>query len=596
QSIVSVDSRDSFGSTVWVRTFCCGSLARLRIGSTSMGKNSRISLIFNFVSTFDIPCSREVVISDSKVDNIAKDYLIPDYILLSGSETRKVSHIPAFPVLVFINTKSGGQLGGELLITYRNLLNKNQVVDLGENTPEKVLHQLYLNLEKQKNSGDSASFEIQRRLRLIVAGGDGTAGWLLGVISNLKLSHPPPVATVPLGTGNNLPFSFGWGKKNPGTDRQSVMAFLDQIRNAKEMKIDSWHILMQMKAPKDGSCDPIAPLELPHSLHAFQRVYRMDTLNKEGYHTFHGGFWNYFSMGMDAQVSYAFHRERKLRPEKFKNQLVNQSTYAKLGVTQGWFCASLFHPASRNIAQLAKVKIMRRPGQWVDLHIPHRKVEVKDVLAGRVELGSYIGASGQLFASTYPVFLVDLIPGEHLTRRNFIRLDLICLLSAIVISRMLKLDVSHCQKFFINLLNIEFHFQQRDLTLPYVDDGLIEVVGFRDAWHGFVLFAANGHGTRLAQASTIRFEFNKGAADHTFMRVDGEPWKQPLPMDDDIVVVEISHFGQVSMLANPHCRSKSVNAPYSPCIPEDDDHDSCEEDDLDEKWEERKRFGAADTF
>ena len=27
---------------------------------------------------------------------------------------------------------------------------------------------------------------------------------------------------------------------------------------------------------------------------------------------------------MDAQVSYAFHSERKLHPEKFKNQLINQ--------------------------------------------------------------------------------------------------------------------------------------------------------------------------------------------------------------------------------------------------------------------------------
>lgn len=27
---------------------------------------------------------------------------------------------------------------------------------------------------------------------------------------------------------------------------------------------------------------------------------------------------------MDAQVSYAFHSERKMNPEKFKNQLVNQ--------------------------------------------------------------------------------------------------------------------------------------------------------------------------------------------------------------------------------------------------------------------------------
>lgn len=32
----------------------------------------------------------------------------------------------------------------------------------------------------------------------------------------------------------------------------------------------------------------------------------------------------HFRAGMDAQVSYAFHSERKLHPEKFKNQLVNQ--------------------------------------------------------------------------------------------------------------------------------------------------------------------------------------------------------------------------------------------------------------------------------
>lgn len=36
---------------------------------------------------------------------------------------------------------------------------------------------------------------------------------------------------------------------------------------------------MRMKAPKEGSCDPIAPLELPHAMHAFQRVSSTDKLN-----------------------------------------------------------------------------------------------------------------------------------------------------------------------------------------------------------------------------------------------------------------------------------------------------------------------------
>uniref|UniRef100_A0A5B6YT60 Diacylglycerol kinase n=1 Tax=Davidia involucrata TaxID=16924 RepID=A0A5B6YT60_DAVIN len=377
--------------------------------------------------------------SNSASGHFLEDFYIPNYFLVSESESEIVSNVPTCPVIVFINSKSGGQLGGDLLVTYRTLLNKNQVFDLGEEAPDNVLRRLYLNLEKLKLNGDVAS-KFQERLKIIVAGGDGTAGWLLGVVSDLKLSQPPPIATVPLGTGNNLPFAFGWGKKNPGTDRHSVESFLDQVKKAKEMKIDSWHILMRMRAPAEGACDPIAPLELPHSLHAFQRVSTTDALNMEGCHTFRGGFWNYFSMGMDAQVSYAFHSERKLHPEKFKNQLVNQGTYAKLGCTQGWFCASLFHPSSKNIAQLAKVRIMGRHGEWKDLHISN---SIRSILC--LNLPSFSGG---------------LNPWGTPNKRKL---------------------------------------HDRELTPPFVDDGLLEVVGFRDAWHGLVLLAPHGHGTRLAQ-------------------------------------------------------------------------------------------------
>ncbi|KAL5736183.1 hypothetical protein ACOSP7_030658 [Xanthoceras sorbifolium] len=468
-------------------------------------------------------------------DVILKDYYIPNYILVTGLEVSEPSHIPTCPVIVFINSKSGGQLGGKLLVTYRSLLNENQVFDLGEKAPDKVLHELYVTLETLKHTGDVLATEILKRLRIIVAGGDGTAGWLLGVVSDLKLPYPPPIATVPLGTGNNLPFSFGWGKKNPCTDHQSVMLFLEQVKNAKEMKIDSWHILMRMRAPKEGSCDPIAPLELPHSLHAFHRVSQKDELNVEGCHTFRGGFWNYFSIGMDAQVSYAFHSERKLHPEKFQNQFVNQSTYLKLAGTQGWFFPSLKHPSSRNLAQLAKVKIMKKQGIWEDLNIPD---SIRSIVC--LNLPSFSGG---------------LDPWGKPYRKKL---------------------------------------RDRGLTPPYVDDGLIEIVGFRDGWHGLVLLAPNGHATRLAQANGIRFEFQKGAADHTFMRIDGEPWKQPLPKDDDTVVVEISHFGQVSMLATPCSRSRSINDPPPTTSPREDDDGYGEESSEDR--EERRKFGAAATF
>ncbi|XP_019054721.1 PREDICTED: diacylglycerol kinase 5-like isoform X2 [Nelumbo nucifera] len=430
---------------------------------------------------------------DCKSEHFLRDFYIPSYILVPDLEVEPVSYIPACPVLVFINSRSGGQLGGSLLETYHDLLNKDQVFDLSEEAPEKVLNKIYVKLEKLKISGDGFAAEVEKRLRLI-------------------------------------------GKKNPGTNKESVKLFLKQVMEAKEMKIDSWHIIMRMRAPEEGSCDPIPPLELPQSLHAFHRVSQTDSLNMEGCHTFRGGFWNYFSMGMDAQVSYAFHSERKLHPEKFKNQLVNQSTYAKLGCTQGWFCASLFHPSSRNIANLAKVKIMKRHGHWKDLHIPH---SIRSIVC--LNLPSFSGG---------------LNPWGTPNKKK-------------------ELD--------------------RGLTLPYVDDGLLEIVGFRDAWQGLILLAPKGHGTRLAQAHRIRFEFHKGATDHTYMRIDGEPWKQPLPVDDDTVVVEISHLGQVNMLATPDCRSKSIQDPLAPSSHYSEEEDSNDED-SEEDLEERRKFGAADTF
>ena len=49
------------------------------------------------------------------------------------------------------------------------------------------------------------------KFRILAAGGDGTVAWVLKTVMELGLEPPPPVAVLPLGTGNDLSLSFGWG-------------------------------------------------------------------------------------------------------------------------------------------------------------------------------------------------------------------------------------------------------------------------------------------------------------------------------------------------------------------------------------------------
>lgn len=130
--------------------------------------------------------------SNSESDFLKKFY-IPTYIFIDETKISDVPDAPEFPVLVFINSKSGGQLGGDLLKTYKTVLNEHQVLlvfyvacldscfdaDLGltifqvfdveEEAPDKVLRRVYIRLEKLKQENDEFATKIHENLRIIVS-------------------------------------------------------------------------------------------------------------------------------------------------------------------------------------------------------------------------------------------------------------------------------------------------------------------------------------------------------------------------------------------------------------------------------------------
>lgn len=100
------------------------------------------------------------------------------------------------PLLVFVNVKSGGCQGLELISSFRKLLNPYQVFDLDNGGPLPGLY-VFRNIQNYK---------------ILVCGGDGTIGWVLQCLDNVgqdSQCSSPACAIVPLGTGTyKIPIGF----------------------------------------------------------------------------------------------------------------------------------------------------------------------------------------------------------------------------------------------------------------------------------------------------------------------------------------------------------------------------------------------------
>uniref|UniRef100_A0A0E0NLX6 Diacylglycerol kinase n=1 Tax=Oryza rufipogon TaxID=4529 RepID=A0A0E0NLX6_ORYRU len=243
------------------------------------------------------------------------------------------------PVVVFVNSRSGGRHGPELKVRLHELISEEQVFDLSVVKPSDFINYGLGCLEKLAEQGDNCAETIRKKLRIMVAGGDGTVGWVLGCLTDLyrlKREPVPPTGIIPLGTGNDLARSFGWGGSFPFGWRSAVKRYLSKAATAPTCRLDSWQAVVMMP---DGEIK-----ELPYALKKTEPADCLELCQENGTELpekascYKGVFYNYLSIGMDAQVAYGFHHLRDEKPYLAQGPVANKLIYAGYSCTQGWFC------------------------------------------------------------------------------------------------------------------------------------------------------------------------------------------------------------------------------------------------------------------
>ncbi|KAM1714718.1 hypothetical protein ACFX12_025289 [Malus domestica] len=509
-----------------------------------------------------------------------KQMYIPDELLKHDLVGEPSVDIPSCPVLVFVDIKDE-KLGVQLYNEFCYRLNKKQVFAVLEEDsdskgpikaedPESVLKEVYGALHKSKKF-EFADY-IQKRMRIIIVGGDGVVNRILGVICDLKLPESPSIVPISHGTENNIPLSFGW--KVPKVDRQSVTSFLDQVQAAQQIKTDSWHILIKMKAIQSST----DLKEIPHFFHVFRPVRKGATETEVHRATetevHKGDTETEVHKGATETEVHKGARETEVHKGDTETEVHKGDTETE--VHKGDTETAVHKGATETeVHKGARETEVHKGARETEVHKGDTETEVDEgdtetevhkgateteVHKGATETTVHKGATEtednlELSGGFWSYFSLGVdaprsCGGYWSTARS---LKSLVNVEVIRHGRLEPLKIPSGIKSIV-CLNLpsdlggssNMNKDRKNMKPSVINDGQLEIVGLKE-----VLLAQNER-IYLDQVQEIRFEF-KGAAESVKMRIDGSPLKQLPP---GIIDIKISRHSQVNILGNGDCAAK----------------------------------------
>mmetsp|Transcript_6662 Transcript_6662/g.19498 ORF Transcript_6662/g.19498 Transcript_6662/m.19498 type:complete len:991 (+) Transcript_6662:320-3292(+) len=361
------------------------------------------------------------------------------------------------PLLVFVNSRSGAQQGHLLINQMRRLLNPIQVWDLAEGGPETVIE----------------SFSCFTRLRILVCGGDGTVSWVVSSIESMELPRWPPIAILPLGTGNDLARIHGWGG---GYNNESLIDILEQVSESYVSWLDRWEMTVENKKGKVKSTK---------------------------------SFFNYLGVGADAQAALQVHMLRESRPQLFFSRLVNKLWYGVFGAEDAIKATSLNLPH--------EIKLY---ADGVEVPLPP---DSQGIIM--LNIDSYTGGVPIWSTATKRQPQHQQHQQQQGCRRSQFKrsLSLGSISSSTKRSTLEHTDSVEDFRFLTNLSDEERYQHVTACDRPSsCQDGLLDIVSIRGTFHLGQIRVGISNADRLCQCREARIVIKKKVP----VQIDGEPWRQ----------------------------------------------------------------------